>query len=409
MKIKKIISMLLCASLCMAVLLTTVACTETKNDTETVTVTDMLGETITVKKNPKKVACASRTTYDLLIAFGLGDCIDGAYYALLENEWAAVFDEKANERYSLAYEESYETYIARGVDIVFAPEKYVADGLKEHGIKALNVSLYGNPDFGGYVYFFANLVKQIWDSEEIIRKVDSWKAKMQSTIEKIQAELAKHDGKQRTVYYVRGDKNKGVGYTDQVGSFTEYAYKVLGMKPLNDRFKSNRPSAEEICAQNPDVFVVGGIYQRKLINALQEEPYKHLDAVKNNRIFNIPINIVALGREEAQTKGINYRLYRAIIIIVATLLTASSVAFSGTIGWIGLVVPHIVRLTVGRDTKKAIPMCMLFGATFMIIADILSRVFTAAEVPLSAVTGFFGTIVFIVLLFVRRDAIREND
>lgn len=67
MKIKKIISMLLCSSLCMAVLLTTVACTETKNDTETVTVTDMLGETITVKKNPKKVACASRTTYDLLI------------------------------------------------------------------------------------------------------------------------------------------------------------------------------------------------------------------------------------------------------------------------------------------------------------------------------------------------------
>ena len=82
-----------------------------------------------------------------------------------------------------------------------------------------------------------------------------------------------------------------MGYTDQIGSFTEYAYKVLGMKPLNDRFKSNRPSAEEICAQNPDVFVVGGIYQRKLINALQEEPYKHLDAVKNNRIFNIPIGL----------------------------------------------------------------------------------------------------------------------
>lgn len=228
MKIKKIISMLLCASLCMAVSFTTAACTETKVATETVTVTDMLGETITVKKNPKKVACASRTTYDLLIAFGLGDCIDGAYYALLENEWAAVFDEKANERYSLAYEESYETYIARDVDIVFAPEKYVADGLKEHGIKALNVSLYGNPDFGGYVYFFADLVKQIWDSEEITRRVDSWKAKMQSTIEKIQAELAKHNDKQRTVYYVRGDKNKGVGYTDQIGSFTEYAYKVLG-------------------------------------------------------------------------------------------------------------------------------------------------------------------------------------
>ena len=54
-------------------------------------------------------------------------------------------------------------------------------------------------------------------------------------------------------------------------------------------------------------------------------------------------------------------------------------------------------------------MCMLFGATFMVIADILSRVFTAAEIPLSAVTGFFGTIIFVVLLFVRRDTIREND
>jgi iron complex transport system permease protein len=121
------------------------------------------------------------------------------------------------------------------------------------------------------------------------------------------------------------------------------------------------------------------------------------------------VNIVALGREEAQTKGINYRAYRTLIIIVATLLTASSVAFAGTISWIGLVVPHIVRLMVGRDTKKTIPMCMLFGATFMIIADILSRVFTAAEIPLSAVTGFFGTIIFIVLLFIRRDTIREND
>lgn len=121
------------------------------------------------------------------------------------------------------------------------------------------------------------------------------------------------------------------------------------------------------------------------------------------------VNIVALGREEAQSKGINYRAYRTLIIAVATLLTASSVAFAGTISWIGLVVPHIVRLMLGRDTKKTIPMCMLFGATFMVIADILSRVFTAAEIPLSAVTGFFGTIIFVVLLFLRRNTIYEND
>lgn len=121
------------------------------------------------------------------------------------------------------------------------------------------------------------------------------------------------------------------------------------------------------------------------------------------------VNIVALGCEEAQTKGVDYRAYRALIIGVATLLTASSVAFSGTISWIGLVVPHIVRLTVGRNTKKTIPLCMIFGATFMIIADIFSRTFTAAEIPLSAVTGFFGTIIFIVLLFIRRNTLHENN
>lgn len=121
------------------------------------------------------------------------------------------------------------------------------------------------------------------------------------------------------------------------------------------------------------------------------------------------INIVALGKEESLTKGINYRAYRALIIGIATLLTASSVAFSGTISWIGLVVPHIVRLAIGRNTKNTIPLCMIFGATFMIIADIFSRTFTAAEIPLSAITGLFGTIIFIVLLFIRRNTIHEND
>ena len=121
------------------------------------------------------------------------------------------------------------------------------------------------------------------------------------------------------------------------------------------------------------------------------------------------INIVALGREEAQTKGINYRAYRTVVIVIATLLTASSVAFAGTISWIGLVVPHIVRLMVGRDTRKTIPLCMLFGATFMVVADIISRAFTAAEVPLSAVTGLFGTIIFVGILFARRNTINEND
>ena len=93
-KFKKFISMILGVVLCFTMAISVVGCGNTNNDDETVTVTDMLGEQVTVKKNPKKVACASRTTYDLLIAFGVADSIDGVYYSLLNNEWSSVFDAK---------------------------------------------------------------------------------------------------------------------------------------------------------------------------------------------------------------------------------------------------------------------------------------------------------------------------
>ena len=288
---RKVMALILALTICLGMALSLASCDGSK-DEETVTVTDMVGDTYEVKKNPTKVACASRTTYDLLIAFGLGEYIDGAYYALLDNEWAEVFDESAEQRYSLEYEESYETYISRGVEIVFSPEKKITDDLQAHGISAVTINLYGTPDFSGFVYHFADMVKQIWDSEDVARRVDAWKAEMASTITAIQTELSKHSDESRTVYYVRGDKNRGIGYTDTVGSFTEYAYKVLGMTPLNDQFSSNKPSAEEICAQNPDVFVVGGIYQKTLLETLTTtEPYKNLDAVKNGQYYNIPMGL----------------------------------------------------------------------------------------------------------------------
>lgn len=120
------------------------------------------------------------------------------------------------------------------------------------------------------------------------------------------------------------------------------------------------------------------------------------------------INIIALGKEEAITKGVNYNAYRIIIIMVSTLLTAITVSFCGTISWIGLVIPHIVRLIVGKNTTRSIPLCITFGGCFMIIVDILSRVFTTSEIPLSAITGLFGTIIFIIILISRRRKLYEH-
>ncbi len=274
----------------------------TVSNDEMITVYDMLGDSVVIKKNPKKVACVSRTTYDLLIAFGLGDYIDGAYYAIYHNPWVELIYPDSKDEYRYAYEENYETFISRNIDLVFAPEKYIADGLKEHDINALCISLYGNPTFDQYVYFFADVVKQIWDSKEVEEKVNAWKEKVDKAVNEINDELAKHDIPKKSLYYVRGDKNKGIGYTDTKAAFTEYAYRKLGFDFVSSNFKSNKPSEEEICVLNPDVFVIGGIYQNLLVETLKTtEPYTYLESVKNNQIYTIPVGFTMFEQLSAMT------------------------------------------------------------------------------------------------------------
>lgn len=125
-------------------------------------------------------------------------------------------------------------------------------------------------------------------------------------------------------------------------------------------------------------------------------------------LISHPINLVNQGKAEAQTKGINYNFYRGLIIVLSTVLTAISVCFCGTISWIGLVIPHIVRLLAGRDAKRTIPLCITFGGTFTILVDILSRTFTDSEIPLSAVTGLIGTLIFVVILIVKRRKLNDH-
>ena len=269
---------------------------------EAIAVIDMVGTTITINKNPKKVACISRTTYDLLVAYGLGDKIDGAYKGTLNNDWVPLIYPESNNHYVYEYENSHELFLSRGVDLVFAPEKYIADDLNAHGIPALCVSLYGNPTFDDYVTYLSQLVTKIWDGNEIKTKAAAWENKVTTAINDVTTELAKHDVSKKKLFYVRGDKDKGIGYTDTKGSFTEYAYRSLGFDFIGASLTTNKPSKEEIVAQNPDVFVCGGQYQNKNINALKtEEPYTNLDAVKNNKVYNIPIGFTAFEQLSAMT------------------------------------------------------------------------------------------------------------
>lgn len=110
------------------------------------------------------------------------------------------------------------------------------------------------------------------------------------------------------------------------------------------------------------------------------------------------INLLTLGDEEAHTMGINVKRLRVLLILCATLATAASVAVSGVIGWIGLVVPHLCRRLVGNNFKKLMPATMLFGALFLLIVDDVSRSFLTSEIPIGILTSFIGAPFFVYLM-----------
>lgn len=115
------------------------------------------------------------------------------------------------------------------------------------------------------------------------------------------------------------------------------------------------------------------------------------------------VNILTVGEDEARTMGINTKLIRFITIICATLLTSASVAVSGMIGWIGLVIPHLSRKLVGNNFVYLLPTSMIFGASFLLLVDNVSRNLWTSEIPIGILTSFIGVPFFIYLITRRGD------
>lgn len=110
------------------------------------------------------------------------------------------------------------------------------------------------------------------------------------------------------------------------------------------------------------------------------------------------MNLLTLGDEEAVSMGINVQKVRIIVILCATLITATSVAYSGVIGWIGLVIPHFARRIAGNNYMKLLPATMILGAVFLLIVDNVSRNLLATEIPLGILTAVIGAPFFIYLI-----------
>ena len=116
------------------------------------------------------------------------------------------------------------------------------------------------------------------------------------------------------------------------------------------------------------------------------------------------LNLLTLGDDEARALGVNARRLRGIVIICSTLITAASVSVSGMIGWVGLVIPHLMRKLVGNDFKYLLPASMLGGAVFLLLVDDVSRNLLQTEIPIGILTAFIGA-PFFIWLILRREQV----
>ena len=115
------------------------------------------------------------------------------------------------------------------------------------------------------------------------------------------------------------------------------------------------------------------------------------------------LNGLALGDQAAQYNGIDVKRKKIIIIIGAALLTGAAVAVSGAIGFVGLVIPHLVRLISGADHRHLLPLSMMIGGGYLVLADLLARtIITPQELPIGVITALIGAPVFTILLIKER-------
>lgn len=110
------------------------------------------------------------------------------------------------------------------------------------------------------------------------------------------------------------------------------------------------------------------------------------------------LNVMGTGDESAKTLGVNIDTERLLIMILITVIAATVVSFTGVIGFVGLVAPHVARIVVGSDNKYLIPAAGVFGSLLLLLADLASRVLTDLMLPVGVITACIGGPLFMFLI-----------
>ncbi len=122
-------------------------------------------------------------------------------------------------------------------------------------------------------------------------------------------------------------------------------------------------------------------------------------------VYRRVVDVLSLGDEEATSLGVDVRRVRLVLIVAATVGTAAAVAICGLIGFVGIIVPHAIRMVAGVGYRALLPLSVIVGAGFLVLADVIARTaLSPAEIPLGIVTAFFGAPFFALVLRTSRGA-----
>ena len=156
--------------------------------------------------------------------------------------------------------------------------------------------------------------------------------------------------------------------------------------------------AVSFCASEQQSMSIGGFSTSTWTDVAVCAPYiaaSSLVLVLHRRV----LDVLSLGDDEAASLGIDVARTRLVIVAVATLGTAAAVAVSGLIAFVGIIVPHTIRLLVSTSYRAVVPLSLVVGAGFLVLTDVLARtVLSPAELPIGVVTAFLGAPFFAVVL-----------
>lgn len=267
--------------------------TEEPNSTEPLTITDMGGDIVTLPDSIERVVSTSDPCTDMMVAFGQGDKLIGAYFRALDNPWFEVFCPSANEIIAFdSYEPEAEALIAADTDIIFVPSRERAVALREKGICALTIRYY-SPD---EMVYAAEMLGQIFGSEAK-SKSEKWIEDFNSARE-VMAEKLKDvpEAAKPVAYEILADKGRGPfrTYYGDNQAWLSFAGGILATKDYANATSQAMPTEEAILATNPSIIFIGGTYATKeYADLLANDMWQEITAVKNSEIYIEPTGATA--------------------------------------------------------------------------------------------------------------------